>query len=144
MSVHGDRPAPPKGGLVLPTLFVTVRVGDLADDYHGRRRGQLKPLSHLPISAALEGQPVPEVFSERNTGEPVRRRIQPLQPSYQLGGVRRVESDGLNTVHQYIISISLHPPTGATTSVKGITANLPHHEHGVTPTPRLRHSCATR
>src|SRR5574337_559210 len=55
MLVHGDRPASPKRGLVLSALFVTICVGDLPDDDYGRRRGQLKPLPHLPIGAALEG-----------------------------------------------------------------------------------------
>src|SRR2546425_10081710 len=105
MLVDGDRPASPKGGLVLSALFVAVRVGDLADDHDSCCRGDLKPLPYLPISAALEGQPVPEAFTERDAGQPVRRRIEPLEPGDQLGGVRRVQTDSLNLVHQYIISI---------------------------------------
>src|SRR3989442_5521803 len=92
MLVHGDRPAPPKGGLVLSALFVAVRVGDLADDHDSCCRGDLKPLPYLPIGAALERQPVPEAFSERDAGQPVRRGIEPLEPGDQLGGVRRVQT----------------------------------------------------
>src|SRR3989442_13209906 len=107
MLVYRDRPAPPKGSLVLSALFVAVRGGNLADDHHGCGRRQLKPLPYLPIGAALKGQPVPEAFSECHAGQPVRRGIEPLKPREQLGGVSRVESDGLRTFHQYIISIFL-------------------------------------
>src|SRR6266852_2424278 len=107
MLVHGDSPAPPKGGLVLSALCVAVRVSDLADDHHGRGCRQVKLLSHFPIGPALEGQPMPEAFSERDARQPVRRRIEPLEPGDQLGGVRRVQTDSLHTVHQYIISIFL-------------------------------------
>src|SRR2546425_5304250 len=112
MLVDGDRPASPKGGLVLSALFVAVRVGDLADDHDSCCRGDLKPLPYLPIGAALERQPVPEAFSERDAGQPVRRGIEPLEPGDQLGGVRRVQTDGLNMIHQYISSIILYASRG--------------------------------
>ncbi len=98
---------PPKGGLVLPPLCVAIRVSDLANDHHSRLRGQLKSLPHLPIGATLQGQPMSEAFAKRHPGQPVCRGIEPLEPHEQLGGVRRVQTDGLHTVHQYIISIFL-------------------------------------
>ena len=55
---------------------------------------------------------MPEAFAERDAGQPVRRRIEPLEPGDQLGGVRRVQTDSLHTVHQYIISIFLFADQG--------------------------------